>query len=107
MRWIGRSERLSIRVRGESRVPRRFWRHWPSSRRKGHRTGSLWICADLPNHGFVIANGSGRGCSNAYADKGMDVGSDIFNRGLCLPSDIKMTGEEQDVAIEVVHKCFG
>lgn len=31
---------------------------------------------------------------------------DIFNRGLCLPSDIKMTNEEQDIIIELIKKCF-
>lgn len=35
-----------------------------------------------------------------------NVGADIFNRGLCLPSDIKMTAEEQDVVIELVKSCF-
>ena len=35
-----------------------------------------------------------------------DVGMDIFSRGLCLPSDNKMTPEQQDVIIEVVKKCF-
>lgn len=35
-----------------------------------------------------------------------DVGADIFNRGLCLPSDNKMTPQEQAVIIEVVRKCF-
>lgn len=34
------------------------------------------------------------------------VGEDIFERGLCLPSDIKMTAEEQDVVIEIVKSCF-
>ena len=38
--------------------------------------------------------------------KGIDVGSDVFRRGLCLPSDIKMTAEEQDVIIEIVRSCF-
>lgn len=38
--------------------------------------------------------------------KGNDVGSDIFRRGLCLPSDIKMTAEEQEVIIEIVRSCF-
>ena len=33
-------------------------------------------------------------------------GEDLFNRGLCLPSDIKMTPEQQDKIIEVVHRCF-
>ncbi len=61
------------------------------------------------NHGFVTEKGFGRGCSNAYADgdREENVGTDIFNRGLCLPSDIKMTREEQDTVIEVIHRCFG
>ena len=36
----------------------------------------------------------------------LDVGLDIFTRGLCLPSDNKMTAEEQDKIIEVIRKCF-
>ena len=36
----------------------------------------------------------------------LDVGRDIFVRGLCLPSDIKMTSEDQDVIIDVVKECF-
>lgn len=35
-----------------------------------------------------------------------DIGMDIFKRGLCLPSDIKMTEEEQDNVIEIVKSCF-
>ena len=35
-----------------------------------------------------------------------DVGADLFRRGLCLPSDNKMTPEEQDVIIEIIHRCF-
>ena len=35
-----------------------------------------------------------------------DVGADIFHRGLCLPSDNKMTAEEQDQIIEIVKSCF-
>ena len=35
-----------------------------------------------------------------------DVGKDIFLRGLCLPSDIKMTEQEQDRVIRVVRSCF-
>ena len=37
---------------------------------------------------------------------GIDVGADIFERGLCLPSDNKMTAEEQDAVIEIVRSCF-
>ena len=56
---------------------------------------------------FVTANGNGRGQSNAYIDCGAanDVGADIFARGLCLPSDNKMTPEQQDVIIEIVRSC--
>lgn len=61
------------------------------------------------SHAFVTAQGNGRGQSNAYIDRGkaIDVGMDIFARGVCLPSDNKMTPEEQDVVIEIVHRCFG
>lgn len=56
---------------------------------------------------FVTREGNGRGRTNAYiAGKGMDVGADIFARGLCLPSDNKMTIEQQDVIIQVVRGCF-
>ena len=59
-------------------------------------------------HPFITANGNGRARSNAYIkETGMiDVGSDIFDRGLCLPSDNKMTREEQDVIIDIIHRCF-
>ncbi len=56
---------------------------------------------------FITREGNGRGKTNAYiAGKGMDVGMDIFNRGLCLPSDNKMTPEEQDKVIEIIRACF-
>lgn len=60
------------------------------------------------NHGFVTAKGSGRGQSNAYSSEGQerDVGADIFYRGLCLPSDIKMTRGQQEEIIEIIHRCF-
>ena len=58
---------------------------------------------------FITVNGSGRARSNAYIDEGvvMDAGADIFERGLCLPSDNKMTKEQQDMVIGAVRKCFG
>ncbi len=59
------------------------------------------------NNPFVTVEGNGRGRSNAYiAGSGVDVGADIFKRGLCLPSDNKMTKEQQDVIIEIIHRCF-
>ena len=59
------------------------------------------------NHAFITADGNGRGRSNAYIAGGsVDVGADIFRRGLCLPSDNKMTTEQQDRIIEIIHRCF-
>ena len=40
------------------------------------------------------------------AKDGVCVGEDIFERGLCLPSDIKMTAQEQDMVIRIVRSCF-
>ena len=37
---------------------------------------------------------------------GDNVGEDIFARGLCLPSDVKMTEEEQDAVIDAIKACF-
>lgn len=58
-------------------------------------------------NGFVTKDGNGRARTNAYiAGEANDVGMDIFNRGLCLPSDNKMTPEQQDRIIEVIKSCF-
>ena len=57
---------------------------------------------------FITADGDGRCRTNAYIKENNSaiVNEDIFHRGLCLPSDIKMTEEEQDVVIEIIKKCF-
>ena len=58
-------------------------------------------------HAFVTAEGNGRARSNAYiAGTAADVGADIFRRGLCLPSDNKMTSDQQNRVIEIIHRCF-
>ena len=65
-------------------------------------------------NGFVTREGDGRAKTNAYISGGavgkdgrpLDVGMDIFHRGLCLPSDNKMTAEQQDVIIRVIRGCF-
>ena len=65
-------------------------------------------------NGFVTREGNGRAVTNAYIDGGavgkdgrpLDVGMDIFQRGLCLPSDNKMTVEQQEKVIEIVKGCF-
>ena len=59
------------------------------------------------NNPFITRNGNGRAQTNAYINGvATDVGMDIFQRGLCLPSDNKMTPEEQDVIIRVIKRCF-
>ena len=63
---------------------------------------------------FITREGDGRARTNAYIAGGakgtdgkpLDVGMDIFNRGLCLPSDNKMTPQQQDVVIEIIRSCF-
>ena len=65
-------------------------------------------------NGFVTREGNGRAKTNAYISGGilgkdgkpLDIGMDIFERGLCLPSDNKMAPEEQDIVIEIIRKCF-
>ena len=63
---------------------------------------------------FITREGNGRARTNAYIAGGargtdgkpLDVGMDIFNRGLCLPSDNKMTPQQQDAVIEIIRSCF-
>ena len=58
-------------------------------------------------HGFVTRDGNGRARTNAYIAGGCaDVGMDLFNRGVCLPSDNKMIPQQQDVIIAVIRSCF-
>ena len=59
------------------------------------------------NNPFITAQGNGRAMTNAYiVGSAVDVGMDIFECGLCLPSDIKMTEEEQDIIIRIIRSCF-
>lgn len=59
------------------------------------------------NHDFVTAKGSGRATSNAYIASDISIVSeDLFERGLCLPSDNKMTVEEQETIIAAIKNCF-
>lgn len=58
-------------------------------------------------HEFIGKTGSMRAKTNAYLGGNEEnVGKDIFERGLCLPSDNKMTKEEQDIIIEIIRNCF-
>jgi len=56
---------------------------------------------------FVNKEGNARAKTNAYIkENSIDIGMDIFERGLCLPSDNKMTKEEQEKIIEIIKECF-
>lgn len=56
---------------------------------------------------FVTVFGDARAKTNAYiSGENIVVDEDIFERGLCLPSDNKMTIEEQDKIIEIIKGCF-
>ena len=71
----------------------------------------IWKCMHLQPmyrmHEAIGRDGSLRCCTNAYIAGGCeDVGADIFERGCCLPSDNKMTKEEQTKVIEIIKSCF-
>ena len=56
---------------------------------------------------FVTVSGSGRAKTNAYIAGGIkDVGADIFQRGVCFPSDNKMTEGQQRRIMEIIKACF-
>lgn len=56
---------------------------------------------------FITVNGDGRAKTNAYIESDfLDISMDIFSRGVCLPSDNKMTAEQQDIIIEIIKECF-
>ena len=58
-------------------------------------------------HECIGRVGSMRAKTNAYiTGTVMDVGADIFQRGVCLPSDNKMTEEQQNEIISVIRACF-
>lgn len=58
-------------------------------------------------HECIGRNGSMRAKTNAYIAGGViDIGADIFQRGVCLPSDNKMTKEQQNRIIKVIKACF-
>lgn len=60
------------------------------------------------SHPFVTREGDGRAVTNAYVAgaAASDRGADLFQRGLCLPSDNKMTAAQQALVIEAVRRCF-
>ena len=47
-----------------------------------------------------------RDCPAVSVNDGSSVCEDIYERGLCLPSDNKMTPEQQDKAINIIKECF-
>jgi dTDP-4-amino-4,6-dideoxygalactose transaminase len=58
-------------------------------------------------HNFVTKTTQSR--ARMYSTPGevhTDVGADIFKRGLCLPSDNKLTPEEIAKISDIIHRCF-
>ncbi len=51
---------------------------------------------------FIAAEGNG--CKEGVRESAAE---DIFNRGLCLPSDIKNTPEDMELIIKIIRKHFG
>ena len=107
---------MSPFVRGERD---QLWRHEPGKSSPGEILAKynaegrpIWKPMHMQpiyrSHPFITVNGNGRARSNAYIREtgGIDVGADIFDRGLCLPSDNKMTEDQQDRIIELVRRCF-
>lgn len=70
---------------------------------KNHPFVSAPIASSSQN---VIANPSQNVIASEAKQSIADVGADIFARGLCLPSDNKMTPEQQDAIIEIIKECF-
>lgn len=111
-------EAMAPHIRGEQDE---LWKHEPGKSSPGEILSALaafnaegrpiWKPMHMQPiyrmHAFITAEGNGRGQSNAYiASSSADVGADIFRRGLCLPSDNKMTPAQQDRIIEIIHRCF-
>lgn len=46
-------------------------------------------------------------CDFIQVEEGRSVSEDIFNRGVCLPSDIKNTPEDMELIISLIRKVFG
>ena len=45
-------------------------------------------------------------CDFIQVKEGRSVSEDIFNRGVCLPSDIKNTPEDMELIISLIRKVF-
>jgi len=58
---------------------------------------------------FITVGGVSRGNSDFYIKHGENIAvtEDVFSRGLCLPSDNKMSEGQQKVVIDVILRCFG
>ena len=112
------SDAMAPHVRGEKD---QLWQHVPGKSSPGEILAAMaafnaegrpvWKPMHMQpiycTNPFITAEGNGRARSNAYiSGKGQDVGEDLYRRGLCLPSDNKMTAEQQEVIIEVVKRCF-
>ena len=60
------------------------------------------------SHEFISVDGGRRGFDGCYSRmlERADESRDLFRRGICLPSDIRMTEEEQERVVEIIYACF-
>lgn len=60
------------------------------------------------NHGFISVDGERRMIEGCYSQvlESEDESRGLFDLGMCLPSDIKMTEEEQERVVEIIYACF-
>lgn len=60
------------------------------------------------NHEFISVDGRRRMFDRCYSRimERVDESRDLFGKGICLPSDIRMTEEEQEQVIEIIYACF-
>ena len=66
-----------------------------------------FIQVDSVETGFADYTKRMDGAAGNFAKRSVSVGEDIFNRGICMPSDTKMTDAEQERVIEVVRRVMG
>ena len=60
----------------------------------------------IPHHMVDVAEPWEDFSVSRWVDMAAEACEDIFARGLCLPSDIKMTEKEQNYVIDVIKSAF-
>ena len=67
---------------------------------------AVWLSTIMHEASFIFLFNAGLARPALSHGKNVEVTTDIFNRGLCLPSDNKQSREQGEVVIEVIKRCF-